>query len=146
MGIEPEDLVLDIDMAMLAMAWEDPSSSTSYYLDTETGSIIMISPDFDDIDELREEIEFEPQRFLLVPRPLPNQVELDLQDYICRLPDEALKESLNMALESTKKFTACRDILGRHPEQLAGWEQWRRESARTRALRWLEAHGIRRRK
>ncbi|MBY0550114.1 MAG: UPF0158 family protein [Candidatus Obscuribacterales bacterium] len=133
---------LDIDIAELSFAFEDPSSDSHYYLDLETGSLILIRPDLDDLSELREQVETENNRYLYVPKPAPNQVDLDLTDFLMAISDEKLKSLLPVAMEARDKFAACRALLGQFPGQSEKWQEWRKQGARQRALRWLEAQGI----
>lgn len=133
---------LDIDIAELSYAFEDPSSDSHYYLDLETGSLILVRPDLDDLGELREQVETENNRYLYVPKPAPNQVDLDLMDFLLAVSDEKLKSLLPVAMEARDKFAACRALLGQFPGQPEKWQEWRKEGARQRALRWLEAQGI----
>ena len=133
---------LKIDMDALAFAWEDPASDSTYYLDTDTGSIVMVRPDLEDVGELREEIELQPNRFLFIPKPKPNHVELDLSDFCFTLSDAKLKTILEMAMESPNKYAAVRSVLQKAPEEWERWEDWKKQSSRQRALRWLEAQDV----
>ena len=133
---------LELDLAQLAFAFEDPASDSHYYLDVDTGSIIMVRPDLDDISELREEIETESTRFLFIPKPKPNQLELDLTDFVYPITDEKLKSILEMAMESPNKYSSLRSVLQKTPAEWERWEEWKHQSGRTRALRWLEANQI----
>lgn len=133
---------LAIDLAELAYAWEDPSSDSNYYLDIETGSIILVRPDLDDVGELRGEIELEPQRYLFVPKPKENQLELDLSDFVSRLTDTKLKSMIEVAMEAPNRYAALRTVLQKFPDEWERWQDWKKQSGRQRALRWLEAHEI----
>lgn len=133
---------LPIDLAELAFAWEDPSSDSNYYLDLEIGSIIMVRPELDDVAEIRGEIELEPERFLFIPKPKENQLELDLSDFASALSDPQQKTMIELAMESPNKYAALRTVLQKFPGVWERWEEWKKQSGRQRALRWLEAHEI----
>lgn len=133
---------LDLDLAGLAFAFEDPSSDSHFYLDLDTGSIILIRPDLDDVAELREQVETEEQRYLYIPKAAANQVELDLMDFLHRISDPKIMELLPVVMEARDKFSACQALLSKFPGQLESWKEWRKQAARQRALRWLEAQGI----
>jgi hypothetical protein len=133
---------LDLDFDDLAFAWEDPSSDSNYYLDLDTGSIIMVRPDLEDVGSLRREIELEPDRYVFIPKPNANQLDLDLKDFAFRITDSNLKSMVELAMESPNKFAALRSVLQKVPGEWEKWEAWRKETARQRALRWLEAHDI----
>jgi hypothetical protein len=133
---------LDLNFADLAFAFEDPSSDTNYYLDLSTGSVVMVRPELEDVGDLRGEIELEHERFLFVPKPKANQLDLDLQDFIFTLTDTKLKSIIEMALESPNKYAALRSVLQKAPGEWERWEDWKKQAGRQRALRWLEAHDI----
>lgn len=133
---------LQIDMAQLAYAWEDPSSDSHYYLDLDTGSIVLVRPDLEDAGELREEIELESERYVFIPKPKENQIDLDLSDFVFTIKDSKLKVLIELAMEAPNKFAAIRSILEKVPDEWQRWQDWKRESGRQRALRWLEAQSI----
>ena len=133
---------LDVDLAQLAFAFEDPLPDSHYYLDLDTGSLLLIRPELDDVAELREDVETENARYLYVPKPALNQIELDLTDFLLTISDEKLKLLLPVAMEARDKFSACRSLLSQFPGQLDKWQEWRQQGARQRALRWLEAQSI----
>src|SRR5690242_7555606 len=97
---------LQIDMDYLLFAWQDDSPDTAYYLDTDTGSVLLVQRDLDDVDELRDEIELQPSRYLYVAKPNPDQPELDLSDFIYTVNDAHLKDLLSVAYESVNKMQA----------------------------------------
>ena len=133
---------LFIDMAELAFAWEDPTSDTTYYLDLETGSIIMVRPELEDVKEIRADIEMEPERYLFIPKPKDTQLELDLTDFASTVCDTKLQSMIELALEAPNKYSALRAVLQKAPGEWERWEEWKKQSGRQRALRWLEAHEI----
>jgi hypothetical protein len=91
---------------------------------------------------LRGELEIEPERYLFVPKPKHNQLELDLQDFAFRITDSKLKSMVELAMESPNKYASLRVILQKVPGEWERWEEWKKQSGRQRALRWLEAHDI----
>lgn len=132
---------LSVNLEELAHAWKDESELTAYYVDTETGSVVMVHSEFDDLNELKVEIELQPNRYLYVPRSGKRQLDLDLHDFIYSVPDEAVRAQLNVALDAPDKFHSCRHILGKHEGLLARWEAWLHLNARQRAVRWLASLG-----
>lgn len=133
---------IEIDWKYLVFAWQDSSPDAAYYFDAETGSVLLVQRDLDDIDELREEIELHPNRYLYLPKPANNRLELDLSDFVFTVSDQKLKSLLDVASEGSNKFSSCYKILSQHPEELARWEKWREDAARERARKWLAAHAI----
>jgi hypothetical protein len=133
---------LQIDFEYLVWAWQDDSPDTAYYLDSDTGSVVLVQRDLDDVDELREEIELQPNRYKYVPKPDPLQPQLDLSDFVFTVTDEHLRQKLEVAEESRDKFLSCKKILQDHPEELARWEKWRQDAVRERVRKWLHAHNL----
>lgn len=133
---------LQIDMAQLSYAWEDPNRDSHYYLDLDTGSIIMVRRDLEDGGDLRAEIEMEQERFVFIPKPKENQLELDLSDFVYTISDSKLKVLLELAMEAPNKYASVRSVLQKAPGEWERWEEWKKQAGRQRALRWLEAHEI----
>lgn len=133
---------LHVDFEYLVFAWQDDSPDTAYYLDSDTGSVVLVQRDLDDVDELRDEIELHPNRYLYVPKPDPLQPQLDLSDYIYTVSDEHLKSQLETAAEGRDKFGDCKRILKQHPEELGRWEKWRQDAVKERVRKWLAAHNL----
>lgn len=133
---------LEIDLEYLVFAWQDDSHDTAYYLDSDTGSVVLVQRDLEDIDELRDEIELHPNRFLYVPKPDPLQPELDLSDFIFTITDPSLKAQLEVAAEGRNKFADCKKILRERPEEFDRWEKWQTDAVRERVRKWLAAHDL----
>lgn len=133
---------LDVDLDELSFAWQDPASQSSYYLDIDTGSVILVCPELDDLGELRSEIELQPDRYLFVPKPSVKQLELDLMDFVYALDDPKIKSIVEVALESPNKLKAAEAALSQSG-LISRWQDWIKQSSRQRALRWLEAQGLR---
>jgi hypothetical protein len=133
---------LELNFDDLSFAFEDPASDSSYYLDLDTGSIIMVRHDLDDVSDLRGQIELEPERYVFIPKPNENQLELDVQDFAFRVTDPKLKSMIELALESPNKYASLRAVLQKFPGEMENWQEWKKQGARQRALRWLEAHDI----
>ena len=133
---------LEIDIDYLLFAWQDDSPDSAYYLDSDTGSVLLVQRDLDDLDGLRDEIELQPNRFLYVPKPDPEQVEFDLGDFIPTVADAHLKDILSMAFESPNKLAACKGLLAKHGDELQRWEKFRQDAVRERVRRWLAANNI----
>ena len=106
---------LDLNFDELAYAFDDPTSGSSYYLDLETGSIILVRPDLEDVGTLRGDIEMEPDRYLFVPGPQTNQFQLDVEDFAFRLTDEKLKSMVELVLSAPNKHASLRAVLQKVP-------------------------------
>lgn len=93
-----------VDLEELRFAMEDASYDHRYFLDTETGEVILVSELLDDDDprqQLSDISEAEPGRYLEVPRADPREGYADMQDFIDRVSDERLHELLDVATVKT---------------------------------------------
>jgi len=133
---------LEIDFDYLIFAWRDDSPDTAYYLDSDTGSVVLVQRDLEDIEDLRDEIEMHPNRYLYVPKPDSLQPQLDLFDFIFTISDPELKAQLTVAAEGHDKFGGCRRVLRDYPEETARWDKWQLDAVRERVRKWLAAHDL----
>ncbi len=117
---------LTIDFAELLFAMEDTDNGlgepVEYYLDTETGDILLIHEDLDDAEEVRELIESGlGERFRLI-EPLESRDRFRImENFVLSLPESRLKTRLSDALSRNKPFRHFRDIV---QEDLAVRDQW----------------------
>jgi hypothetical protein len=133
---------LPIDLKYLVFAWQDESPDSAYYLDSDTGSVFLVQRDLDDLDDLKDEIELYPRRFLYVPKPDRERLELDLTDFIYTVGDQQIKAMLETALEGPNKFRDCKTIMSRLPGEVERFEKWRNDAASERVRKWLAAHDL----
>ena len=135
-----DQLVIDINY--LIFAFRDNSEESQYYLDRETGSVLLVQPDLDDIDELRHEIECQANRYIFVPKPNMEQAELDLYDFIHTVDDNHLKSLLIVASEANNKIHSCERLLAKHPNELKRWQDFVSLQTKSRVKKWLAANNI----
>jgi hypothetical protein len=91
-----------VDLQELRFALEDASYDHRYFLDTETGELILVSELFDDEEaerQLAEIDEAEPGRYLQVPPADSREGYDDMQDFIATVSDEHLQELLDVAIQ-----------------------------------------------
>ena len=97
---------------------EDATYEHQYFLDTETGEVILVSEMFDDEEAQRQLAEIdaaEPGRYLQVPRADSREGYDDMQDFIDTVSDERLQELLHVAIQGRGAFRRFKDVLARHP-------------------------------
>lgn len=131
-----------VDMNYLTFCWQDDNEKAIYYLDKETGSIILLQDDLEDVSEMRTEIEMEPNRYLFIPKQERKHTELDLSDYINTIVDDTIRGALQVALEQKEKLFAARAVFKNHPQEKARWEKFAAAAAASRARRWLHINGV----
>src|SRR6266566_5419482 len=144
MNDEQPRRTVQVDLEELRFAMEDASFEHRYFLDTETGEVILVSESFDD-DEAREQLkridEAEPGRYLHVPRADPHEGYGDMQDFIATVRDERLQELLEVAIQGRGAFRRFKEVLARHPAEQQRWFDFQAARSEARAREWLAEEG-----
>lgn len=134
-----------VDLQELRFAMEDASYEHRYFLDTETGELILVSELFEDEEaqrQLAEIDEAEPGRFLRVPRADSREGYDDMQDFIDTVSDEHLQELLDVAIQGRGAFRRFKDVLARHPAEQQRWFDFQAARLDARAREWLAEEGL----
>jgi hypothetical protein len=133
-----------VDLQELRFAIEDASYEHRYFLDTETGDVILVSEMFDQVEagrQLAEIDEAEPGRYLQVPRADSREGYDDMQDFIATVSDEHLQELLGVAIQGRGAFRRFKDVLARHPAEQERWFDFQAARLDARAREWLAEEG-----
>ncbi|MDI9606655.1 MAG: UPF0158 family protein [Atribacterota bacterium] len=140
-----EKRALKIDLEELCLAMENNSYDLDYYLDLETGEVIFISDYMDDanLEELKDRIDENPDRYEPIPKAESSEDYDDMVDFISTVEDEHLVELLEVAIDGKGAFRRFKDVLARYPEEKERWYRFKNERMKERAISWLEAIGIR---
>jgi predicted nucleotidyltransferase len=130
------DNVLDlesVDLDDLANALEDHSYDHSWWLDPQTGEIVLWS------DYSREQGEPEPEVRGLIPiEPvLSHEGYRDMEDFIALVRDPRARELLERAIEGRGAFRRFKDTLFEFPELREAWFRFHDARMERRALEWL---------
>src|SRR5260370_27630594 len=129
-----------VDLQELRFAMEDASYEHRYFLDTETGDVILASEMFEDEEtqrQLTEIDEAEPGRYLQVLRADSREGYDDMQDLIDTVSDEHLQELLNVAIQGRGAFRRFKDVLARHPAEQQRSFEFQAARLDARAREWL---------
>ena len=139
-----EKRALKIDLEDLCLAMENSSYDLDYYLDLETGEVIFISDYMDDanLEELKDRIDENPDRYEPIPKAESYEDYDDMVDFISTVEDEHLVELLEIAIDGKGAFRRFKDVLARYPEEKERWYRFKNERMKERAISWLEAIGI----
>ena len=133
-----------VDLDELRFAIEDASYDHRYFLDTETGDVILASEMFDDEEtqrQLAEIDEAESGRYLQVLRANSREGYDDMQDFIATVSDEHLQELLDVAIRGRGAFRRFKDVLARHPGEQERWFDFQAARLDARAREWLAEEG-----
>jgi uncharacterized protein UPF0158 len=135
-----------VDYEELRFAMEDASYQHQYFLDTETGEVILIS-EYDDDEESTQRLEAieeaEPGRYLQVPRAESSDGYQDMQKFIDTVSDKQLQQLLEVAIHGKGAFRRFKDVLARDPAEQQRWFAFQMERLDTRVREWLADEGVR---
>lgn len=136
---------LPVDIEELCIALEADSSDLRWFLDLDTGDVILVTEEYDpaEHDGLSvQEVEADGNRFRRVPAGNPVESVGDMKAFAADIGDAQLKESLELALTAPRPDRRFRAVLGWLPEMQDRWHQFRLQRCRARAHAWLTSLGI----
>jgi predicted nucleotidyltransferase len=127
-----------IDLDDLAQALEDHSYEHSWWLDPETGEVVLWS------DYFEEQGEPEPQtRGLHAINPVPSHEGYDdMQDFIQRVRNQQARQLLERAIAGRGAFRRFKDTLLDFPELREAWFRFHDARVERRAIWWLVDEGL----
>jgi Uncharacterised protein family (UPF0158) len=135
-----------VDFEELRFAMEDASYKHQYFLDTETGEVILIS-EYDDNAESSQRLqaidEAEAGRYLEVPHAESSDGYEDMQEFIDTVIDKPLRQLLEVAIQGKGAFRRFKDVLARDPAEQQRWFAFQTERADARVREWLADEGVR---
>lgn len=155
---------LKVDLGMIANAMEDVARmDMDYYLDKETGEVIVTSEETfryaeeEDEDKIREnlpdwqkediklaqDILFNnPDRYICIPeRPSYEGYNL-MVEFAEKVEDELLREKLNIALDGKGAFRRFKNVMLDYPDYREKWFKFRDERINKKVIEWLNSIGI----
>ncbi len=150
---------LKVDMATLEGAFEDASWEHSYFLDLETGQVIMLTddmfgyvegpPDYPLPDWQQEWVEQAEAveagygtRYIRIPEADSHAAYDDMEAFITTVQDPHLTELLWVAIEGRGAFGRFKGVLATHPRERERWFDFKDERLRQRILDWLKFEGV----
>ena len=133
-----------VDLDALTEAFEDATAELSYFVDRETGEVILVSDTLGFIEAglQRAEMAEAPGRYLDVPVSGLDEFIADLEAFIDGLEDEGVQEALEETLDAADPEKALDTYLAKHEEIAPLWIEHRKRGFRTRAREWLTENGF----
>lgn len=134
---------ITVDIGMLTIAMESNDGEGEWYLDKVTGEIILFT-DYvnDEIREKRQQLEDDPERFLLVEaNPSQDAFKL-MEEFVESITNESIQKVLFRALSERKPFRRFKDELLNFPEVRQPWFAYKKDHEEKIAREWLEANDI----
>jgi hypothetical protein len=128
----------------LIEAFADASPALSYFVDRETGEVILVSDTLGFIEAglQRAEMSEAPGRYLPVPVSGLDEFVEDLEAFIDELDDKSAQEALEGTLDAPDPRKALDAYLAKHDSLTSLWTEHRNARFRTRAVTWLKESGF----
>jgi hypothetical protein len=135
-----------VDWDELELAFDDASGMADYFLDTETGAVVMISDvamSADEVERIRGEIDADDSgRFVRVPRDESREGYEDMEEFVATVTDARARDLLERAISGRGAFRRFKDTLLEFPRERAAWFKFRDQRVRERLTHWLEDRSI----
>jgi hypothetical protein len=132
---------LFVAMDDIADAIDTHQEETQFYLDTETGEVVLwMDPEYTDQDP-----GFQPEdpRFAEIPHSDSHEDHRAMAAFAATLDDDPdVRAELERALAGKGPFAAFRQVLASHPDLKSAWERPKRDRRVAEAVAWLHGLGI----
>lgn len=136
---------IPVDLAELRLAFEADTQDLPWYLDTETGAVLLVTSEYEPSQHggvTVAHIEGDTRRFLRVPPSNPEHVVDDMRAFAESVGDSQLTESLEIALSAPRPDKRFKTVLSWLPERQQQWHAWRTDRTVERVTTWLQGHGL----
>ena len=132
-------MTVTVNIDELVEAMEDASDTLNYFVDRETGEVLLVTDTLGFIEAGYQRIEMAKSRGRYEPIPITSASDFDsdLEAFIDSLTDRALAESLEETFDAFDPRRRVESILGDHPAVASEWSTIRSARAKTRAVAWL---------
>lgn len=151
---------LKINWSELDIAFQSSMSDMAhYYLDLETGDVVMVTdeiagyleepPDFElpewmqkDIEKARQVEEGYGTRYISIPQADSHEDYRDMERFISTVRNDRLRDRLWRAIQGRGAFRYFKDVLAEYPAERERWFAFKDHCVYERISRWLESQGI----
>lgn len=148
-----------IDWMELSGAFESGSWEAHYYLDLETGKVLLITsevshyleeePDYELSDWEQEMLQEARQidegfgtRYITIPEQDSHEGYRDIERFIVTVRDQRLQDQLWRAVQGRGAFRRFKDVLLDHPDERERWFAFSDRCVHERMMDWLRFEGI----
>lgn len=123
----------DLDLDMIAGAMQDDGSrGAEYYLDLDTGDVVL--PGFSE-DLVIQDIE--EGNYAWIDRIESYESYRHMEDFTYALPEGRVRMKLEQALIRSKPFRHFKETLDSFPDQRKAWFDFKDKAMREVIVRWL---------
>jgi len=118
---------------------EDPQ--VLFFLDRATGEVFFVPDDYED-EAFWQQVNANPDQFLLIPGFDYDQERLLVHEFIKSLPDKGLKSVLERTFGGKNAYGKVEEILSFYPDELEAFFALKDEMINNKIRSWLEEHDI----
>lgn len=150
---------LEINWMELDAAFQSGSWEMRFYLDVETGKVVMVTdeiaryledpPDYELSDWMQEALQVAEQveegygtRYIQVPQADSREGYRDMERFISTVRNDHLRDRLWSAIQGRGAFRYFKDTLFEHPAERERWFAFKDRCIYERVSWWLESEGI----
>jgi predicted nucleotidyltransferase len=130
-----------IDLDDLCQALEDHTGFSSWFIDTKTGKLHLLSDSMWDGQDVGED--FEPPDDCRRIDPIDSRESYeDLADFTAMVRDPGARDLLKHAIAGRGAFRRFKDVLSEFPELRAAWFKFHDARLERRAIEWLRDQNL----
>jgi len=130
---------LKIDLSDLMEAFESGSGEAEWYLDRDSGEVIMVVEGMP-IDE--RDIDLEEERYLSVPTISSRGSYAIMEEFIATVKDDGVRTDLEDAIKGKGAFRRFKDVLNHYPEDRKRWFAFKEAAVMQEIMAWLAEEDI----
>jgi len=133
-------LKINLDDITQALTTSFNTVEGGFFLDTETGGILLSTEGIDDVD-LPKDLENNPRYRLIDPMPAHESFQI-MEDFVDSLGDTEEAIKLGDALNRQKPFRQFKDTLHQDTNLSDAWYAFEQQELKRLAGEWCEENGI----
>lgn len=132
---------LAIDFDELVDAFEESDTDHSFFIDTQTSTMLYFNQAADfDRERLEEMVD---ERYLMIPTRFPKDDFVIMECFVYeKIQDDAIAEKFTEAIGRRRPFRHFKDLLFDYPDLQEQWFAYYREHLKNQAINWLFSHNI----
>ena len=138
MGVARE---MEVAWDELIDAFLNDDPQLMFFLDRVTGEVFFVPDDYED-EAFWQQVNANPDQFLLIPGFDYDQERLLVHEFIKSLPDKGLKSVLERTFVGKNSYGKVEEILSFYPDELETFFALKDEMVNNKIRSWLEEHDI----
>ena len=144
MELAKGNVTMKVKLNSVLEAIELASDAFEYYLNKDTGEVIMLSDPMytgEDDTELREEIEENWESYYQLPTKFDIHEYSIMENFIEEMPDGNKKETVERAISGSGAFRMFKDAINRYNLENR-WYEYQAKAYKKIAIEWCEERNL----